>query len=78
MAKYRFVATHGVEFGEPDDSGKLSVWAAFTRDSSLDTPGGEKRYSFETDDAKVAARVRKVEDYGITEDKSSDKPADEQ
>lgn len=67
MAKYRFVATHGVEFS--DENG---VWAKFVRDPALDTDEGEKRYVLETDDPKVAARVRKVGDYGITEDKSSE------
>lgn len=66
MAKFQFVATHGVQFGDSGENG-LAVWAHFTRDDSLDTPSGEKRYSFSTDDAKVAQRVRDVKDYGITE-----------
>lgn len=70
MAKYKFVATHGVQFGEDSGDG-YKVWASFTRDSSLDTPQGEKRYVFETDSADVAKRVRAVKDYGITEDKPS-------
>ena len=77
MAKYRFVATHGVQFGEPDDKGALQVWAEFQRDPELDTPQGEKRYVFETDDANVAKRVRAVKEYGITEDKSSSSGGDE-
>lgn len=62
MPKYTFTATHGVQLGEP-------VWASFRRDIELDTPEGERRYRFETDDAAVAARLRKVADYGITEAK---------
>ena len=75
MAKHRFVATHGVHLSEDGTDG--TTWAHFTRDSSLDTAEGGRRYVFETDDAAVAGRVRKVKDYGITEDKSSDKPDDE-
>ena len=70
MAKYKFVATHGVQFGEDSGEG-YQVWAQFTRDPELDTPTGEKRYVFETDDANVAKRVRAVKDYGITEQKSA-------
>jgi len=73
VAKYEFVSTHGVEFGEEgpaDKAGKPGpyvIWAAFVRDRSLDTPEGEKRYTFSTDDAKVADRVRSAEGFGITE-----------
>jgi hypothetical protein len=73
MAKYEFVATHGVEFGEHPkfkdlaNPGPFVVWAKFERDRSLDTPEGEKRYTFSTDDAAVAARLRTVNDFGIDE-----------
>lgn len=60
MAKFEFVATHGVEMGVP-------AWAKFERDRDLDTPDGEKRYKFATDDAAVADRLRKVDDFGIVE-----------
>lgn len=77
MAKYRFVATHGVQLADSDEKNGLQVWAQFQRDSSLDTPEGEKRYVFETEDANVAKRVRAVKEYGITEDKSSSSGGDE-
>ena len=32
-----------------------------------DTPDGQKRYSFTTDDEDLAARLRAVKLYGITE-----------
>lgn len=68
MAKYQFVATHGVEFSEPSEDGRrVESWATFRRAPELDTPHGEKRYLFETDDASVARRLRKIDDYGITE-----------
>jgi hypothetical protein len=56
----KFIASHGVALGEP-------VWAAFARDEAHDTPEGERRYSLETEDKDVIARLRKVKDYGITE-----------
>jgi hypothetical protein len=67
MAKYRFTATHGVEFSDTFDDGTLNTWAAFKRDEALDSPEGGRGYVFETDDAKAAARLRKVDDYGITD-----------
>ena len=69
-----FTATHGVEFGEPvnkkgepDEDGAYAVWAKFEHDRALDTAEGVKVYTFSTDDAKVAERVRAVNDYGIAE-----------
>jgi hypothetical protein len=69
-----FTATHGVEFGEHaapkkegGDPGPYAVWAKFERDRTLDTADGVKGYTFSTDDAKVAERVRAVNDYGIAE-----------
>lgn len=62
MALYLFEATHGVSFGDPG-----AEWASFTRNETLDTPEGEKRFSFSTEDAAVAKRLRAVEDYGISE-----------
>jgi hypothetical protein len=59
---FLFEATHGVQLGEPG-----AEWASFTRNETLDTPDGEKRYSFSTEDAAVAKRLRAVEDYGIAE-----------
>jgi hypothetical protein len=62
MAKFEFTATHGVHFS--DDNG---TWAHFQRAFELDTPDGGKCYTFSTSDSAVAARLRKVNDYGITE-----------
>lgn len=62
MAKYEFVSTHGVQLGDPGD-----LWASFVRDEALDTPEGEKRYAFGTDDPTVAKRLRAVDEYGIAE-----------
>lgn len=62
MALVMFIATHGVHLGEPGEE-----WAQFVRDEELDTPEGEKRYRFTTEDPQVAARLRKIKDYGITE-----------
>lgn len=61
-----FTATHGVEFRDADDV----VWAKFVLDDeSTELVNGvtRKRYRFETDDPAVAARLRDVDDYGITE-----------
>jgi hypothetical protein len=69
-AVHRFVASHGVRFSEVGEDGALVTWAQFDRAPELDTSEGEKRYVFETEDAAVVARIRKVKDYGITEDKS--------
>lgn len=76
MPKFNFTATHGVEFGEhvPDKNGALGpyvAWAQFTHDRDLDTANGERVFTFGTDDAKLAERVRNVNDYGITEVKES-------
>jgi len=62
MPLHFFQATHGVQLGNPGEE-----WAVFTRNEKLDTPEGEKRYSFTTEDAAVAAKLRKVKDYGIAE-----------
>jgi hypothetical protein len=69
-----FTATHGVEFGEQaapkrdgGAPGPYVVWAKFEHDRSLDTVEGVRTYTFSTDDEAVAARVRAVNDYGITE-----------
>ena len=65
MAKFRFTATHAVHFS--DDG--VKAWAHFQRDTSADnTREGVPGYSFETDSAAVAKRLRAVTDYGITED----------
>lgn len=60
MALHFFAATHGVQLGEP-------VWAAFTRDETLDSEDGQRGYSFATEDQAVAAKLRKIKDYGIRE-----------
>ena len=77
-----FTATHGVEFGEhvnkkgePDKDGEYAVWAKFEHDRSLDTAAGVLVYTFSTDDAKVADRVRAVNDYGIAEVGAEPEPA---
>lgn len=59
-APVKFVATHGVQLGDP-------VWASFTRDQAHDTPEGERRYSLTTDDREVIAKIRKIKDYGLAE-----------
>jgi len=74
MAKFNFTATHGVELGEPVDSkdpSTYAAWAHFEHDRDQDTAEGGKVYTFGTDDTKVAARLRKVDEYGITEVKDS-------
>ena len=43
------------------------MWAKFEHDRALDTADGVRTYTFSTDDETVAARVRAVNDYGITE-----------
>ncbi len=63
MAKYQFTATHGVVFSEDGHN----PWATFVR---VD----EGAYAFETDSADVAARLRKVDDYGIAEVKAAKPP----
>ncbi|PQP24159.1 hypothetical protein [Rhodococcus opacus] len=69
-----FTATHGVVFA--DDSGE---WARFTLDEeSTELVDGVtvKVYRFETTDTKTAARLRKVEGWGIAEVKApAAKPA---
>jgi hypothetical protein len=73
VAAYVFHATHGVEFSEDG----TKPWAKFVLDSAstvLVNGVTVRTYRFETDDTKVAARLRKVDDYGITEVKP-DKPA---
>lgn len=60
MAKYQFTSTHGVVFSEDGSN----PWASFART-------GEGAYVFETDSADVAARLRKVDDYGIAEVKAA-------
>lgn len=73
MSKYNFTAKYGVEFGEhvtgktSSTPGPYSVWAKFERARDLETRDGEKVFAFGTDDAKVADRLRGVNDYGITE-----------
>ncbi|SNY84079.1 hypothetical protein SAMN04244553_3594 [Nocardia amikacinitolerans] len=72
MARYVFHATHGVEFSEDG----TNPWAKFVLDSassSLVNGVTVRTYRFETSDAKIAARLRKIDDYGITEVKA-DKP----
>lgn len=62
MADYTFTADAGVRFG--DD-------IKFERSPELDPGDGSKKYRFTTQDAKVAARLRKLSDYGITEVKGT-------
>jgi hypothetical protein len=57
-----FIATHGVQFGDPH-----APWAHFKRQEALDTPDGEKRYTFSTEDPAIVKRLRAVKDYGISE-----------
>jgi hypothetical protein len=63
MAEYVFTAAAGVRF--------MSEGIVFERAPELDTPGGQKRYRFATSDAKVAARLRKLDDFGIAEVKEA-------
>ena len=73
MAAVVFHATHGVEFSENG----TDPWAKFVLDeesTSLVNGVTRRVYRFETSDPKVAARLRKVEGYGIAEVKAD--PAD--
>lgn len=76
---YVFEATHGVVFAEAErtrrpDGGfdeTYEEWANFQPTESLVVNGiTVRRYRFETTDSKIAARLRKVDDYGITEVKA--------
>ncbi|MEV0078057.1 hypothetical protein AB0H58_16760 [Nocardia neocaledoniensis] len=65
-----FTSTHGVEFTDEDGT----VWAKFTHDPELDRAEGTgslRGYRFTTNDPQVAARLRRVRDYGITEVRST-------
>lgn len=71
-----FTATHGVTFSEDG----TAPWAKFELDSTATelTDGvAAKVYRFETSDAKVATRLRKVDDYGIAEVKTKSDKADD-
>lgn len=57
-----FTATHGVDFA--DENGR---WAQFTPAPERRQPNGPEVFEFRTTDAKTAARVAAVNDYGITE-----------
>ncbi|WP_433597918.1 hypothetical protein ACQPXH_19195 [Nocardia sp. CA-135953] len=75
MAAVVFHATHGVEFSEDG----TNPWAKFVLDNESTglVDGVTKRvYRFETSDTKVIARLRKVDDYGITEVKAEKAAAD--
>jgi hypothetical protein len=65
MAKHRFTATHGVHLAD--------LGVQFKRDGSRTDSDGRAHpvYTFETDDTKKAADLRKVEGYGIEEAKQS-------
>jgi hypothetical protein len=78
MAK--FTSHYGVEFADQEKDEKTGAllhkpWAKFElvpgdpRPSLTGQQGGlgSRVYAFETDDAKVAERVRKINDYGIAE-----------
>ncbi|MET7752314.1 MULTISPECIES: hypothetical protein [Actinomycetes] len=72
---YVFTATHGVTFSEDG----TTPWAKFEIDSTaneLVDGVAVKVYRFETADAKIASRLRKVDDYGITEVKAKADNAD--
>lgn len=80
---YVFEATHGVTFADTDrkrrpDGGwdeTYDVWADFKPTDPLLVNGvAVKRYRMETSDSKIAARLRKVDDYGITEVKADKEP----
>lgn len=92
---HKFTATHGVHFTDQvkdENTGELlhEEWAAFKLDPSVDEKPsktgqrggvGSRTYTFETGDAKVADRLRKLDksvrdEYGIEEDKSSDTKAE--
>ncbi|MBF6459808.1 hypothetical protein IU433_12250 [Nocardia puris] len=73
---YVFTATHGVKLADADRTRRsdgsydetYAVWAKFTPTASELVNGVTvRRYRFETNDSKVAARLRKIERYGITE-----------
>lgn len=66
MAKYVFTATHGVHLSEDG----LTVLAHFVRDRSAperDSVNYKTVYRFETDDDATAAKIRKIDGYGIEE-----------
>lgn len=72
MAHSTFIATHGVQFSDDD-----GVWAHFHYDAEWperDSTEHRRVFRFDTDDDKVAARLRKVNDYGIEEVKQADMP----
>lgn len=66
MSKFKFIATHGVHLADLD--------VAFKRIADHVDEGGKShaRYGFETDDAKVAAAVARVDGYGIQKAGSDD------
>ncbi len=68
MAQRTFTATHGPAF---QDEGASQPWAHFIQDPARTTPNGEKVYVFTTDDAKVADRLAKIDEYSITEVKTA-------
>ena len=62
-----FTATHGVQLADTGPKGEYQKWAHFTRAQELEEPNGPMVFSFATGDPKVAARLAKVDQYGITE-----------
>jgi hypothetical protein len=62
-----FTATHGAKFADTGPKNEYQPWAHFTRDHGREVPNGPMVFSFATSDAKVAGRLAKVTDYGITE-----------
>lgn len=96
MSKFKFTATHGVHLTDQVKDAKTGdteheTWAHFTRDEAADErPSitgqrggiGSRVYRFETDDAKIADRVRGLMDkdggeYGVQEVKGDDAKPDE-
>jgi hypothetical protein len=59
MASYTFTADAGVRFHGDD--------IVFERAPELDSGDGQKKYRFVTADPKTAARLRKLDSYGIAE-----------
>lgn len=93
MSKFKFTATHGVHLSDQAKDPKTGetlheTWAHFTHDEAAgERPSvtgqrggiGSRVYVFETEDAKVAERVRSLigGEYGVQEVKGDEPKGDE-
>lgn len=62
-----FTATHGVTLADTGPKGEFLKWAQFTAAPQRQQPNGPMVFEFSTTDAKVADRLAKSGQYGITE-----------